>query len=194
MSLAKVRFFDTTARLLSNNYKAIEESLTEGFRPAPGSRVLDLACGTGLFSDKFLDVEYVGVDFDADTVSYARERYEKNFEQMDARKLNFPDGFFDGIFSLGLFHHINDGDSLLALAEARRVLKNNGKFFVIEAVWPKNRANLIGYFLRKIDRGKHVRKEDGYATLFKKYFSIERSYTRRYGFFLELVCFLMRKV
>lgn len=52
------------------------------------------------------------------------------FKSFNAEKMPFDDKFFDAIFILGAFHHINDKTA--AFKEINRVIKPNGIFCILE--------------------------------------------------------------
>jgi SAM-dependent methyltransferase len=71
-----------------------------GLAVEPGSRILDLGCGTGYYTDVFFSpfaAEIVAIDIDARAIETARRMHQaKNirYEVMDFRK-TLPDGLFD---------------------------------------------------------------------------------------------------
>ncbi|MGZ5241956.1 MAG: class I SAM-dependent methyltransferase [Caldimonas sp.] len=109
---------------------------------APGERVLDVACGTGLVS--FAAARAVGahgrvsgIDLSGRMVDAARERGRRceapnvAFARMDAEKLDLPDASFDvAVCALGLMYLPAPEQ---ALREMRRVLRPGGRLVV--AVW-----------------------------------------------------------
>jgi ubiquinone/menaquinone biosynthesis C-methylase UbiE len=110
--------------------------------PAPGERVLDVACGTGLVSFMIADAvgpegSVVGTDISGRMVEGAREiaadrgAGNTTFECADAEALPFADASFDVVVcGLGLMYV---PDPTLALSEMRRVLKPGGR--AAAAVW-----------------------------------------------------------
>jgi len=80
-----------------------------------GSRVLDVGCGIG-GSSRILAEHYgfnvVGITISAEQVKRARELTKSSltctFQQMDAMKLEFKDGEFDGIWSVEAGPHMPD--------------------------------------------------------------------------------------
>ncbi len=89
-------------------------------KPAIGSRVLDLACGSGRHSitlNRFgLDV--LGVDLAENSIDEAKrhENHQLHFEVQDMREVRYP-GRFDYIFNLftsfGYFNSLNDDEKVL---------------------------------------------------------------------------------
>jgi ubiquinone/menaquinone biosynthesis C-methylase UbiE len=110
--------------------------------PAPGERVLDIACGTGLVSFEAaravgVSGHVLGIDLSDRMVGGAERRArEKNlsncsFSRMDAETLALPDAGFDVVLcALGLMYM---PDPEKALREMRRVLRADGR--VSLAVW-----------------------------------------------------------
>jgi ubiquinone/menaquinone biosynthesis C-methylase UbiE len=111
-------------------------------RLAPGERVLDVACGTGLVT---LDAaravgargRVLGVDISGQMVDAARRHAEcqrlfnVGFERMDAEQLDLPDDSFDVVLcSLGLMYA---PEPARAVREMMRVLRPGGR--VVIAVW-----------------------------------------------------------
>lgn len=114
---------------------------------APGERVLDLACGTGLVTlNAARSVgargSVLGTDISGQMIEIARQRALEQqlsnvtFQRMDAETLDLPDATFDVVLcSLGLMYL---PDSKHAVREWLRVLKPGGRLAI--AVWGK-RAN-----------------------------------------------------
>jgi ubiquinone/menaquinone biosynthesis C-methylase UbiE len=110
--------------------------------PAPGDRVLDIACGTGLVAFDAAravgpDGHVLGVDLSGRMVSFAEQRAREvnlsncRFERMDAETLDLPDGKFDVVLcALGLMYM---PDPEQAVREMRRVLRPGGRISL--AVW-----------------------------------------------------------
>ena len=121
---------------------------------APGERVVDIACGTGLVSIPAARAiapggELVGTDISQVMVDTAALRAADagvagvRFERMDAESLDLPDGAFDAaICALGLMYV---PDPAQAMREMRRVLRPGGR--AVAAVWgARRRCGWAGIF------------------------------------------------
>lgn len=121
---------------------AAQARLMECASLAPGERVLDVACGTGLATFAAARAvapggEVVGVDLSGRMIELARRRADvrqeanARFLRMDAQRLALPDASFDvALCALGLMYL---PDPVQALGEMRRVLRPGGRLVV--AVW-----------------------------------------------------------
>jgi SAM-dependent methyltransferase len=90
----------------------------------------------------------------------------------------------------GFFHHLADPDAHIALSEARRVLKPSGKMLALTAIWPLSKWNLIGWTVRKLDRGEYIRTYDEFSRIFSVHFAIEKHYPFRMLLW-DLVAFIL---
>jgi SAM-dependent methyltransferase len=100
----------------------------------PGSRVLDIGCGTGAVARDALSstpaISLIGVDIDLDSLKFAQRRSpEMRLAAGDAHALPFREAFFDAAF----FHFVLLwlADSGAALAEAVRVTRVGGHVIAI---------------------------------------------------------------
>ncbi len=102
-------------------------------RFAGGARALDLGCGTGYGTAALAQVahETVGVDVAEDAIAYARRNFplaNVRFEQQSAVATEEPDASFNLITAFEIIEHLADWPALIA--EARRLLRNDGLFLV----------------------------------------------------------------
>jgi ubiquinone/menaquinone biosynthesis C-methylase UbiE len=101
----------------------------------PGRRViLDIGGGTGLYAEWLAQLGYDShlIDITPGHIEVARSKRNgvSSAEIGDARDLAWPDASADVILLLGpLYHLVDAADRLLALAEARRVLRPGGLLF-----------------------------------------------------------------
>jgi ubiquinone/menaquinone biosynthesis C-methylase UbiE len=150
-------------KLLSLGRASVREYLARRIRVASGDVVLDVACGPGRHVDAFPCL-VAGVDRTPAYLRYAARQSRNAFFAMDATALAFPDGNFDFVFAVGLFHHIADDQVRAAAREMKRVTKPGGQALIIDAVLP-SRSNVLGYLLFRLDRGLHTRSLDALAAL-----------------------------
>ena len=87
--------------------EAAEEEFVARLKLAPGTRVLDVACGTGntAIPAALAGAKVTGVDIASNLVAQARERARQagvaaEFREGDAEHLDFPDASFDVIISV----------------------------------------------------------------------------------------------
>lgn len=106
------------------NFEELEERLSNPFI----CRILEIGCGQGEtlrdLRKQFPHLEYHGIDI---ALQKFTERPTKGvyLHEMDAQKLDFPEEYFDIVFSVIAFPYIVD--KLRGMREAYRVLKTNGK-------------------------------------------------------------------
>jgi ubiquinone/menaquinone biosynthesis C-methylase UbiE len=114
----------TAQNLVSRRRFAIE--MIEA-RLEPGSKILDVGCGTGHLAAELAKRGYQawGTDIAEAMVHYAREHYDPDrFQVGDIERIPFPDNTFDGIVCLGVMEYLRSDEP--ALREMWRVLKPGG--------------------------------------------------------------------
>ena len=89
-------------------------------------KVLDLACGTGRAYDFLHDIdglEYYGCDLSQPLIdrAVARGIVSNHLLAGDATKLNYDDGMFDFVFSIGSLEHFSQEGLQQAISECRRI-------------------------------------------------------------------------
>jgi len=139
-----VRWFDFQAplyRLWRDDYDGpLVREVLRLLSECPGSVLLDVACGTGLFSIGIARAgggrEIHGIDASLGMLRVAQKQCGKlsvdkvSLTQGDATALPYPDGRFDVIVAAGLIPCLND--SAPALREFRRVLRPEGHLISVE--------------------------------------------------------------
>ena len=122
---------DFVGRVKAGKDSRLVRKFTKKFLPA-GSKILEGGCGIGqnVFGLKYWGYNAYGVDFAQKTV----KKIKKNFPELkisvqDVRKLDFPDDFFDGYWSVGVIEHFWEGYNSI-LYEVKRVIKPEGYFFL----------------------------------------------------------------
>lgn len=109
----------------------------------PGSRILDVATGTGLVAERLLSAtrcSVVGLDQSAGMLARAASRFQGGASvrlvRGTADALPFPDDYFDGLTYTYLLRYVED--PAMTLAELSRVVKPGGFIGMIEFHRPQN--------------------------------------------------------
>ena len=147
----EIRFFDNHAAADSYDVFAPQSSAllirtaVELGRFAAGSRVADLGCGSGVFSNLLRQQGCVptGLDISPKLIELGRRKYPGiEFLEGDVENLPFADASFDGVLLGGLVHHFPDPSR--CAAEVYRVLRPGGRFVAFDP----NRMNPFMWLYR----------------------------------------------
>ncbi len=92
--------------------------------PQPGSRILDVGCGTGLMLKRLERFDPVGLDYSPLAMRFCRRRGAQRLVCADVTRLPFEDGAFDLILALDLLEHVERDDRLVE--EFHRALRPGG--------------------------------------------------------------------
>jgi SAM-dependent methyltransferase len=107
--------------------------LCEFGRLSAADRLLELGCGTGLFTElvqRATGASIIATDLSPELLAEARERLPQvEFRIEDAHRLSFPDACFDAVYGSSILHHLEIGR---ALDEIRRVLRPGGRMVFVE--------------------------------------------------------------
>lgn len=110
-----------------------------------GSRILDLGCGTGHFSNYMRQrgYEVVGLDPSTKMLDFAKKNFpEIEFVEGISSALPFNDNSFDLIISIEVLRYLHPKDVVDSYSEVYRTLKPGGTFFVTHV----NRFATDGYY------------------------------------------------
>jgi SAM-dependent methyltransferase len=134
---------DSLVAIHEAGYRAVQDRIGDG-------RILDVGCGHGYESARFLDPrrEVVGVDYSVDAVATASARYGADglrVARMDALGLGVRSGSFDGACSSHLIEHFTDPDP--HVAELARVVKDDGLVCVLTPNKPADFENPFHLYL-----------------------------------------------
>ncbi|MGH9457278.1 MAG: class I SAM-dependent methyltransferase [Thermoanaerobaculia bacterium] len=159
-------FYDTMTRWLGVD--DARRALLEQAAIRPGSRVLDVGCGTGTFEllvkEQHPAVDLVGLDPDSKALARARRKAGRAgvavaFDRGTAAELPYADASFDRVFSSFMLHHIDEKERGRALREMWRVLKPGGSLHLLDFGGPESAARGIrGWMLRA---SRHTRNNFG---------------------------------
>src|SRR5258705_6475667 len=102
-------------------------------RIGPGTRVLELGCGTGEFTRRVAPAgaRLVALDLSGDLLAKARAKVggAARFLRANAHLLPFADPSFDAVYGFSILHHL---DVEVALREVRRILRPGGRLVFSE--------------------------------------------------------------
>ncbi len=149
-----------------------------------GSRVLDIACGTGygtmMLRRSGMDV--VGADVDGEQVASNRRRWSyEDFITADARDLPFPSGLFDAIVSFETIEHVPNAAPYMS--EICRVLKKKGAFicstpkksysnhppYHLKEYMPREFFSVLDQYFADVGRfGQYFQARDRFTDLLRK--------------------------
>jgi len=150
----RLPLYDPFVKLLGGD--AARRVLLDEAAPRPGQRVLDVGCGTGtlatLIKQLHPEVEVVGLDPDPKALARARRKAERaavsvQFDQGFGDELPYAEASFDRVFSSFMFHHLPAEEKGTTLREARRVLKTDGVFYIMDFEGPHGVHGLLARLL-----------------------------------------------
>ncbi|MBN1656719.1 MAG: class I SAM-dependent methyltransferase [Deltaproteobacteria bacterium] len=105
-------------------------------RPKDGEQILDVGCGTGLLTLKFLkaaDCSVTAVDSSCEMLAIFQKKIETlrlkrraTCKEQDAASLSFQDNCFDIVASTVALHHVKD--KLPMVKKIFRILRSGGRF------------------------------------------------------------------
>jgi len=117
--------------------------------PAPG-QILDIPCGTGIYTAQLVERGYTVVAADASEpmLEIAAQRETGAATRLcSIHELPFDDDTFDATITLRLFSHFGRQDTLLALCELRRVIVPGGRIIFDSFRWTPRRWPLLRRFM-----------------------------------------------
>lgn len=114
----------------------ITSALREGVSFTSGTRILDFGCGVGRqllhFTRNLPGPDYYGCDIDDTSIAFVNKAYPR----VDAYTSNFnpplkyDDAFFDMVYSVSIFSHLNMEDLGTWLSELGRITRPGGYCFL----------------------------------------------------------------
>lgn len=147
--------------LVTSPFWRVREKAVD-FTGAPnGSRILDLATGTGQQAFAFArrGFEVTGVDFCGPMLKIAEKNNKyKNarFRLADAADLGFNDKSFDVVCIFDALHHMPKGIRARVLKEAVRVLRPEGTVVIIDYALPEaGLSRFLAYRIIKLYESKY---------------------------------------
>ncbi|MBS3159959.1 class I SAM-dependent methyltransferase [Candidatus Woesearchaeota archaeon] len=136
------RFFDLFLKTFMKEEK-IKKSFIKLAKLKDNFTILDFGCGTGTLLkiiNKNVKSNLYGVDIDKHILNTARNKLLNSnivLKRYDGIKLPFENNFFDIVFSSLVIHHLPK-NRIPTFLEINRILKPNGKFYILDFGKQKN--------------------------------------------------------
>lgn len=184
----------SSSLLAPGSEKDIHKKITHILSELPhAQRLLDAGCGPSswLWHDK---LHPIGLDL---SWSYSVSFHDRDEPAVNASAecLPFSDGSFNGVWSIGLFHHLPDPVAKEAIGECMRVTAPGGYCVIFDSVFPEPWwSRPLPWAIRRMDRGRFVRSQEAIESLLidRDKWSCERFSYSLYG--LEgLFCIFINK-
>jgi ubiquinone/menaquinone biosynthesis C-methylase UbiE len=146
-----------------DHFRVLQKRLISLVNPRPGTRLLDIGCGTGWavrYAASLLGGRgrFHGIDISSVMIEKAvrNNPYPASvfFLEADSAKLAFDNNFFDTIICTNSFHHYLN--PLKALREFLRVLAPGGRVYIMDFTTDEPVSRLIDRFFKKRE-AEHVR-------------------------------------
>jgi len=148
--------------------------LIESLQLKPGMSVLDLGCGTGSLAIRIKQTEssvsVIGLDPDPDVLRIAMRKARQagvdlEFTRGSAANLPFDAAMLDVVVSSLAFHHLTHRVKVLALAEALRVLKSDGRLAIADFGPPRTRIGLAATLPIRLFDGQSTTNDNFFGRL-----------------------------
>lgn len=158
-----------------------EEELFKQLLMKEELNVLDLACGSGRYTEMLNSEKYVGLDFSPAMLKLAKQRYPENqFILADAFHLPFKEEVFNQVFASRFIHHHPDLRDFYH--EVSKVLFKNGVF-----IFDITHKLSLPYILARIlNITLYARKQHGFTVECNPVLALSESIT---AFFLPSVIY-----
>lgn len=143
---ALTRFYDPLIRLTTREAR-FKAALIEQANVPSGGTVIDIGCGTGTLAigmkQRYPDARVIGIDADPEILERARlkahaAKLDVEFVESRATELPFANGMAQRVVSSLFFHHLMPQEKIEALAEALRVLDQEGELHIADWGAPTN--------------------------------------------------------
>lgn len=183
----------TTYQKIVGGYRARKLFVENNVNAKVGQKILDIGCGPGDILDFLPNVDYTGLDLDANYIEQAKKKYGKRgrFICAGVDDLDFnTTSKFDIVIAAGVLHHLDDKQCFNLFSIAKKALKLNGRFISFDGVYIPNQNKIAKYFLQK-DRGQFIRTQSEYEKLTKSMFSSVESNIDEQYFYIPYTSIIM---
>lgn len=155
--------YDPFTRLIGA--RRIHAELLDRAEISPGSRVLEIGCGTGnlllLAKRRCQDAQVTGLDPDPAALRRTRRKANRagltvRLDRGFATDLPYPDASMDRVLSAFMLHHLDPADLPQALAEVRRVLQPGGSLHIVDITGGHHAHGPLRWLTRRNRRPSHT--------------------------------------
>jgi phosphatidylethanolamine/phosphatidyl-N-methylethanolamine N-methyltransferase len=147
------RFYNRIARIypcINIGLKPYKKYLCKELKLLPEGSLLDIGTGHGALFGLSLKHDITGIDSSEEMLKIARKKYsDKNIQEMSAEALTFSDESYDYIV---LAHVLSTAPMKKTISEAKRVLKPEGKLFILNHFTPKGRRGIISKWFARFSK------------------------------------------
>jgi ubiquinone/menaquinone biosynthesis C-methylase UbiE len=130
-----------------NKWDFTKSQVLEQLELKPESRLLDLCCGNGLFSEALSTKvsTITAVDISEPLIKKLNERNLPNItaQSADIRSLSFPNASFDRVLWYAGIQYLSEPDIILMLRDIRKWMDSDGLLFIGDI---PDRIKMWGYF------------------------------------------------
>ena len=148
-------FYDFVEKYILKDYQGSMDLINRYLSLDKNYRVIDVGGGTGFFSQEIIEKVSEAVVVDPSHKMLLKVKNPRiSVIQGDGGFLSVKDESFDLAILVNVLHHIHRDEQKGILAEVLRVLKRNGRVFIIEVFFPKSFFNKLFCTLENITVGK----------------------------------------
>jgi phosphatidylethanolamine/phosphatidyl-N-methylethanolamine N-methyltransferase len=160
MKASSEKFYDRITTLypvIDFFLKPQKHKLFEIINEAPPGRLLEIGVGDGAHFKLYSNHEVTGIDSSRAMLRRAQHRAQQNIAlfHMSAENLLFDSNAFDYVVLSHVVAVVDDPERMLM--EVHRVLKPNGKVFILNHFTPANWLQYIDKAVALVARSLHVR-------------------------------------
>lgn len=190
-------FYDVLARLFGGDRG--RSLLARQVSCKPGSRILEVGCGTGemllLLKRAHPEGQFTGLDPDPNALERASGKARRagvaiRFDQGFAEELPYEEGSFDGVVSSFMFHHLEVAAKVRMLTEVRRVLRPGAPLDLIDFAGPSTDGR--SFAARRFHSHSRLKDndEDRVLKMMREAGFVDPKVTSRtVGWLTEMVCY-----
>jgi len=156
LSFDRVSFFyDFIERYILKDYQGSMDLINRYLCLNKNYRIIDVGGGTGFFSQAIIEKVSEAVVVDPSYKMLKKIRNQNiSVIQGEGNFLSVKNEIFDLAVLVNVLHHINRNKQKEVLAEVFRILKKNGRVFIIEVFSPKMFFNRLFCALENLAVGK----------------------------------------